>query len=468
MRIALIQMETHDWLTGTAVEKLKKYCQAAKESDCALAFAPGGFSSMNLERCLSDKDLIPDILAEALKDMLPLFIGPGKSGEAACLLKDGLVLKLSGNVEYANRLLIFSRHEEIFQSCEPVWKIFLNPVSWHPGEEEKLWSQFSQVSRANNCWVFQVNLSGGHGAEVFAGASAVFNPAGEMVALGKSFEPELLIIDTDNCAVIQPPHFSALERQWQAAVAGTRDFVRTYGNGRAVLGLSGGMDSALVACIAVEALASENVMAVLMPSRFTSRESVRDALELAENLGIAAYSIPIEPMRDAFESQLEPALSKLPLCPGHLAWENLQARIRGSILMTIANATGALTLNTGNKSEVEMGYCTLYGDMVGALSVIGDLYKTRVYELAHWYCSQRDKMLIPENILLREPTAELAPGQKDSDSLPPYPELDSVLAWLEDATLPRPQSGRIEEIRKKKCQMAYKRKFLPPVLRIGS
>lgn len=460
-------MEIRDWSTGAAVEKLKSACQLAKEQGCSMAFAAGGFRLADRENCGASSNEIFEIISQTVANILPLFIGPAEYDGQACLLRDGLVLKLPDNLEYANRLLVFAGHGEISQSRVPVWKIFLKPVPWRPNGEEKLWARLSGLASDDKCWVLQPNLSGGLKKDVFAGASAVFNPGGEMVALGKSFESDLLIIDTDNCEPVQPPVFSSLQRQWRAAVTGTRDFVRAYGNGKALLGLSGGMDSALVACIAAEALGAENVTAILMPSRFTSQESERDALELAENLGVKTFSMPIAPMQAAFASQLEPVLENLPLMPDHLAWENLQARIRGVLLMALSNATGALTLNTGNKSEAEMGYCTLYGDMVGALSVIGDVYKTRVYELARWYCGMKGKMIIPENIFQREPTAELAPGQKDSDALPPYPELDSVLAWLRNPELPEPQSRRIEEIHQRKCHMAYKRRYLPPALRIG-
>lgn len=464
MKIALIQMEIRSWSTGSAVEKIKSACQRAKELGCVAAFTSGGFKAVR-DNCASAKNGQLAVLAEEVRNVLPLFIGSVESDDGVCLLQDGIVLKLRDSLEFANRLLIFSN--EVCQAAEPVWEIFLKPSPWRPKGEENLWKRLSRIARGNKSWVFQANLCGGMNEDVFAGGSVVFNPAGEMVALGNFFDSDLIIIDTDTCAPIPAPVVSSLEMQWLAAVTGTRDFIRAWGNGKAVLGLSGGMDSALVACIAAEALGPENVMAVLMPSRYTSAESVRDAQELAGNLGMNAFSMDIAPMQAAFAAQLEPVLAGVATVPGHFTWENLQARIRGVLLMAISNATGALTLNTGNKSEAEMGYCTLYGDMVGALSVIGDLYKTRVYELARWYCEQKGKMIIPENIFLREPTAELAPGQKDSDILPPYPELDSVLAWLHDPDLPRPQSSRVEEIRQKKCRMAYKRKYLPPALRIG-
>jgi NAD+ synthase (glutamine-hydrolysing) len=214
---------------------------------------------------------------------------------------------------------------------------------------------------------------------------------------------------------------------WSALVLGTRDYVRKCGFSRALVGLSGGIDSALVAAIAVEALGPENVLGVGMPSEFSSTGSIDDARALAANLGIRFELVPIHDVFTHYQSTLEPLFAGTPF---GLAEENLQSRIRGALLMALSNKLGALVLTTGNKSEMSTGYCTLYGDMVGALAVIGDVFKTRVYALSRH--ANRDREIIPCNTIAKPPSAELRPGQRDTDSLPPYDILDPILeAYVE-------------------------------------
>ena len=220
------------------------------------------------------------------------------------------------------------------------------------------------------------------------------------------------------------------ERTWKALVLGTRDYVRKCGFKRALLGLSGGIDSALVAAIAVEALGAENVQGIGMPSEFSSAGSVSDAELLARNLGIAFRVVPVRAIYDSFTGALEPFFAGTAF---GLAEENIQPRARGTLLMAVSNKTGALVLTTGNKSEMAVGYCTLYGDMVGALAVIGDLYKTEVYALSRWLNEVHyGREVIPEDTLTKPPSAELRPDQKDTDSLPQYELLDPILrAYVE-------------------------------------
>ena len=214
---------------------------------------------------------------------------------------------------------------------------------------------------------------------------------------------------------------------WNALVLGTRDYVRKCGFSKALIGLSGGIDSALVAAIAVEALGPENVLGIGMPSEFSSTGSIDDARALAENLGIRFELVAIHDVFEQYQRTLEPLFSGTPF---GLAEENLQSRIRGALLMALSNKFGALVLTTGNKSEMSTGYCTLYGDMVGALAVIGDVMKTRVYALSRY--ANRDRELIPLNTITKPPSAELRPGQMDTDSLPPYDILDPILeAYVE-------------------------------------
>jgi NAD+ synthase (glutamine-hydrolysing) len=214
---------------------------------------------------------------------------------------------------------------------------------------------------------------------------------------------------------------------WDGLVLGTRDYVRKCGFRKALVGLSGGIDSALVAAIAVEALGAENVLGVGMPSEFSSTGSIEDARELAGNLGIRFELVSIHDIFSHYQSTLEPLFAGTPF---GLAEENLQSRIRGGLLMALSNKFGALVLTTGNKSEMSTGYCTLYGDMVGALAVIGDVFKTRVYALSRH--ANRKGEVIPRNTLEKPPSAELRPDQRDTDSLPPYDVLDPILeAYVE-------------------------------------
>jgi NAD+ synthase/NAD+ synthase (glutamine-hydrolysing) len=244
-------------------------------------------------------------------------------------------------------------------------------------------------------------------------------------ARGRSFDADVLICDCDAARPIAPASDLDVESEiWRALVLGTRDYVHKCGFTRAVLGLSGGIDSALTAAVAAEALGTSNVLGVLMPSPYSSRGSVDDARELARNLGIETMTLPIEGAMKAFARVLREAFDARP-CP--VAEENLQARIRGTLLMALSNQRGALLLSTGNKSELSVGYCTLYGDMSGGLAVIADVPKTMVYRVARWHNETTGRPVIPESSLTKAPSAELRPNQTDQDSLPPYDILDDIL-----------------------------------------
>jgi NAD+ synthase (glutamine-hydrolysing) len=226
---------------------------------------------------------------------------------------------------------------------------------------------------------------------------------------------------------VQPPLAEPpgkAEEVYRALLLGTRDYVHKNGFKSAVIGLSGGIDSALVACVATDALGAENVTCVFMPTRYSSDESARDAEQLAHNLGVNYHIVPIEETFNQYLGMLAPAFAGTPM---GVAEENIQARIRGNILMALSNKFGALVLSTGNKSELSVGYCTLYGDMCGGFAVIKDVPKMLVYELCNWINQRNGQPLIPEYIITRPPSAELRENQQDSDSLPPYDVLDAIL-----------------------------------------
>lgn len=268
-----------------------------------------------------------------------------------------------------------------------------------------------------------VNQVGGNDDLVFDGNSVVINAQGRLIAQAASFEEDLMVVDIENPAVqIQPRTYSPIETIHMALIAGLRDYVIKCGFKKVVIGLSGGIDSAVTAALAVEALDNENVVGVLMPSRFSSQGSVDDAVKLSQNLGIAYKVIPIQDVFETYQKTLQTEFKGIPFDSTE---ENLQARIRGNILMALSNKYGYLVLTTGNKSELAVGYCTLYGDMSGGFALISDVPKTMVYELARYI--NREKEIIPLNSIVKPPSAELKPNQFDQDSLPPYDVLDGIL-----------------------------------------
>ena len=325
----------------------------------------------------------------------------------------------------------------------------------------------SHVAARHHVHMFSVNMVGGNDSRVYNGQSLVFDPTGQLLARGKAFEEDVLVVDTargQNGAKTPEPLASCVEEDyWLALVLGTRDFVRKCGVEKGIVAISGGMDSALVCSVAVEALGADNVTGVLLPSPHSSEGSLADATTLAKNLGITTVTLPIGPLMEAFATALKAGLDLFEEKPGDVTFENVQARIRGTLITSLANRAGALVLNTGNKSEGAMGYCTLYGDSVGALAVIGDLTKTQVYAVGRWYNAHRGAEIIPDEIFTKAPSAELRPGQKDSDSLLPYEDLDPI---LEDLLQPAeaesgPLSPTRKEVRDKLFRAEFKRRQEP-------
>jgi NAD+ synthase (glutamine-hydrolysing) len=346
---------------------------------------------------------------------------------------------------------------------------------WH-GKAEVRQRMIGALARRHRATVVMVNQVGADDSLIFDGGSFAMNPNGEVIGRAREFEEDLLVVDSEagSEASAPQPAPSDVERTWNALVLGTRDYLRKCGFRKAIVGLSGGIDSALVAALAVEALGPENVLGIGMPSEFSSSGSVTDAEKLAHALGIQFSVIPVREMYTQFTQSLEPCFRSMGASTAFgLAEENLQPRIRGTLLMAMSNKTGALVLTTGNKSEMACGYCTLYGDMVGALAVIADLYKTEVYALAEFV--NREREVIPRDTLTKPPSAELRPGQKDTDSLPPYDVLDPILrAYVEDycsaEEIARTQ-GVDEELVRKVIRLVelseYKRQQAAPVLKVS-
>jgi NAD+ synthase (glutamine-hydrolysing) len=293
---------------------------------------------------------------------------------------------------------------------------------WHVGKEKLRGQMLASLARKSSRPVALCNLIGGNDELIFDGNSLVFNAAGELIAQGKAFEEDFVVVDTEKSPAISPVTTSEEENVYRALVLGLRDYFQKCGFKSAVLGLSGGIDSAVVACLAMAALGSEHVHGVSLPSQFSSQGSLDDARLLAQRLGLRYDVIPIQPCFEAVKQQVKPAFGGR---PEDTTEENIQARLRGVILMALSNKFGSLLLTTGNKSELAVGYCTLYGDMCGGLAVISDVPKTMVYRIARWI--NRDHEIIPVASITKPPSAELRPDQTDQDSLPPYETLDAIL-----------------------------------------
>ena len=320
--------------------------------------------------------------------------------------------------------------------------------------------------------VIFVNQVGGNDSLVFDGSSAVFAPDGHILAQALSFDEDLFYFDTSNFqGDIHPQIEDPEEAVLEALVLGTRDYVRKCGFQAVLIGLSGGIDSALTAAIAVEALGPENVLGVAMPGPYSSPSSLEDAGALAANLGIRLQVVPIAGIFQSYLETLRPALADTPV---DVTEENIQARIRGNILMALSNKFHYLVLSTGNKSELAMGYCTLYGDMAGGLAVISDIPKTMVYRLSA--LANRRRPVIPQAIMEKAPSAELRSNQKDTDSLPPYETLDLILkAYIEDYETPQQilekyklDPGLVRSVVARVDGNEYKRQQAPPGLKVTS
>jgi len=320
--------------------------------------------------------------------------------------------------------------------------------------------------------VVYVNQFGGDDSLIFDGASLALTAEGKVAAQALAFEEDLVLFDTvTGEGEIHEQVDEEIGYAYQALVTGTRDYVRKCGFKKVLIGLSGGIDSAVVASIAVDALGKENVLGVSMPGPFSSEGSKNDARDLAGNLGIEFLTIPIGEPFEAYRKALAPAFAGR---REDVTEENFQARIRGNYLMALSNKFGSMVLSTGNKSELAVGYCTLYGDMAGGLAVISDVPKLMVYELARWINRKRE--LIPNATIEKPPSAELRPNQKDEDSLPPYAVLDRILkAYIEDLHSPQEISEHygfdlklVREIALLVDRSEYKRKQAAPGLKITS
>ena len=352
---------------------------------------------------------------------------------------------------------------------------FLLNISSSPfwmGKREFRREMLASIARTQKVPVAMVNQVGGNDSLVFDGSSLVLNPAGEVIAQGKSFEEDLIYFDSDRLTGEVHPQIEGEEASAYAAlVLGTRDYVHKCGFEKVIVGLSGGIDSALTAVIAADAMGPENVIGVGMPGPYSSQGSIDDARELAHNLGIRFEVLSINDVFGSYSKTLQPVFRGL---KEDATEENIQSRARGTLLMALSNKFCAIVLSTGNKSELGVGYCTLYGDMVGGLAVISDVPKTMVYRLSRYVNSCRP--VIPQASLEKPPSAELRPDQKDSDTLPPYDVLDAILEdYVEDShTAEQIAAGRgfdvslVRRVIRMVERTEYKRQQAAPGLKISA
>ncbi len=465
MKIALLQVNTVIGDLAGNADRIAAGVREAARSRPDLILAPelaltgcppgdlllqGGFVERSLE--------VLEGLAADLRDAPPVIIGfaaqnpsrPGRSFQnAAALIEGGTIreviaktyLSPSGALDEgryfepaagAPRILSLGGRKVGISIGEEIWRtgrsagelvragadliINISASPFVSGKQVRREEGLSRIARDYRIPVATTNLVGGNDSLVFDGRSLVFGADGTLIARGAAFAEDIMIADIDRSGpqAIAPDDPAPESEVWRALVLGTRDYVRKTGFETALLGLSGGIDSALVAAVAARALGPESVLGVLLPSPYTSEESIEDAREVAENLGIRTCTLPITPAMEVFDETLAESFAGL---PRDITEENIQARIRAVVLMAIANKFDAMLLSTGNRSEAAVGYSTLYGDMAGGLSVIGDLSKGMVYRVSRWLNQERP--VIPDRVLEKPPSAELRPGQTARDTLPP-------------------------------------------------
>jgi NAD+ synthetase len=354
------------------------------------------------------------------------------------------------------------------QGAEVLLNISASP--FNAGKRRARFDIFSAIAKRYDAPIVYVNEVGGNDELLFDGTSIVFDASGETIFCAPAFEEYGGVVELTGSRCESVLHIGEDEEIGRALILGLRDYLRKTGFRDVVIGLSGGIDSALTAAIAVEALGKEHVTGIAMPSQFSSQHSIDDARALAENLGIAFHIQPIADIYQPYEHALDALFGEHKFDTTN---ENVQARIRGNILMAWSNRTGAMVLSTGNKSELAVGYCTLYGDMAGGLSLLGDVYKTTVYKISRWM--NRQRAVIPESTLTKAPSAELRPNQTDQDTLPPYDVLDAILKlyieeWLEvDAIVERGfDRTLVTRVLRMVDNSEFKRRQAAPTIRVSS
>ncbi len=516
LRIALAQINTTVGDIPGNVRRILTGCGRAREAGAALVIFPElaitGYppEDLLLRGSFIDRNLAAwDEVARGVRGITAVvgFVdrdGKGKAYNAAGIAADGRPLGVYRKIHLPNygvfdEVRYFRRGTEpmLFPVggtragitvCEDIWVrggpvpreskegagliLNISASPYHAGKWETRRNLLAGHARRNRLPVAYCNLVGGQDELVFDGGSMVVGPSGEVIARAAMFDEELLLCDVGGPEPGGPvaPILPLEEEIFRALVTGTRDYVEKNRFPGTIVGLSGGIDSSIVAVVAVEALSPSRVLGVTMSSPYTSRESVEDAHALAENLGIRCLDLSIS---DTFEALGRTLAAPFAGRAADAAEENLQARIRGTILMALSNKFGDLVLTTGNKSEMSVGYATLYGDMAGGFAVIKDVFKTMVYRVSRWYNESRGRAVIPERVLAKPPSAELRPNQFDTDSLPDYAILDPILKMYveEDRSVPEmTAAGHDEAVVRRAVSMVdrseYKRRQAPPGVKI--
>ncbi len=369
---------------------------------------------------------------------------------------------------WPHRLYKVDPMEELMKQSPEVHINLSSSPFWHSKRAVRR-EMLAAIAKRDGVPVLMVNQVGGDDSLIFDGSSLALNGNGELIAQAASFEEDLVVLDPFHAPPIPVAAENDNEAAYRALVLGTRDYVRKCGFKKALVALSGGIDSALVVAVAKDALGAENVIAIGMPSPYSSSGSIDDSRALAANLGIRFEVIGISGLFEEFRKALKPMFAGTKV---DTTEENIQSRIRGTLMMALSNKFGALVLTTGNKSEMAVGYCTLYGDMVGALAVVGDLVKTKLYAVCRWL--NREGEVIPAAILDKPPSAELRPDQKDTDSLPPYEVLDPILeAYVERYETPEAIAqangfdlALVQQVVHLVERSEYKRQQAAPVLKV--
>jgi len=531
MKIALAQLNFHIGNFDKNIDKIKSAIKRAKGEDVDLivfaelavsGYPPRDFLEFD-DFIIQCQDAINEIALQC-KGIAAIVGSPVKNPDfqgkdlynAAFLLESGSVKEIRHKTLLPNydifdeyryfepnknfKIIEVSGKKIALTICEDLWNVGNNPLyTVNPMDEMMAqnpaliiniaaspFNYNQHITRAEilqenakkyNLPLFYVNHVGAQTELLFDGGSLVIDPHGEILHELKYFEEDYRVFDTENL------HLNKSSRQvsaypkgkekigliHDALVMGVKNYFEKLGFTKAILGLSGGIDSAVTLAIAAKALGSESVLSVLMPSQFSSQHSVDDSIEIVKNLGSPHKIITIKELYESFDQKLHPHFDNLPF---GIAEENVQARIRGVLLMALSNKFGFILLNTSNKSEAAVGYGTLYGDMNGGLSVLGDVYKTEVFELARYINLERE--IIPENIITKPPSAELRPDQKDSDSLPDYAILDEILYnYIELRQGPKEliKMGFDEALVKRTLKLVnineYKRYQTPPILRVS-
>lgn len=449
---------------------------AEKSEGCGKPFCNSAYFLHNQEVIfIQQKYLLPmyDVFDEARyfepnPDITPTLVKYKGKRIAILICED-----IWGNDEMANGLYEYDPIVAL-KKVYPDLLVTLNASPYYLGKEIVREKLIETISSDLGCPVVYVNQVGGNDELVFDGRSCVSNRKKSSFAYAPAFSESKMIVDVDLLSKIDIPCNNPDKNLLDTLILGTRDYVLKSGFNKAVIALSGGIDSALTAVVACMALGPKNVLGVALPSEFSSQGSIDDAKSLAKKLGMKFSIIPITGIYDAFGDALRKDIDWLipGTIPGDATEENVQARSRGAVMMAISNRTGAILLTTGNKSEVSVGYCTLYGDMAGGFAVISDLYKGKVYDLANFI--NREKEIIPYNTINKAPSAELRPDQKDEDSLPPYDVLDKILKlYIENGiSCEMIINARIadEETVRKIINMVnrseYKRQQMPPGLKV--